>query len=383
MTFTSFLLAASGIFALTHGAPISTSTTRSLAARDSSYSIFGGDGTAQTGWPSQNDWKSFDDLWEINLPVMKSSCSQFGVPNNSDQEISDIKEGVYAAAKNSGLPEEFIFAVLMQESKGCVRAPTTNWGVRNPGLMQDHDGEHTCNEGGVQNPCPKDQIFGMINDGASGTPQGDGLKQTLQQAGNDDTAKWYRAARIYNSGRVHESGNLGGGIATHCYASDIANRLLGWSSAGGSEKCKEGEIGSISTSEGFAGGNNGGNDNNKPTPTQTPVVKQPTQPEATATAVPQPTITVPKPGDATVGNDGEDKPADKPTESNNGESSSAPKAPGASSDCKKWHTVQSGDYCQKIEQAQGVAEGTLVKLNQGLNTNCNNLWLGYQYCVSN
>lgn len=37
----------------------------------------------------------------------------------------------------------------------------------------------------------------------------------------------YRAARIYNSGRVDPSGDLGKGIATHCYASDVANRLTG------------------------------------------------------------------------------------------------------------------------------------------------------------
>ena len=47
----------------------------------------------------------------------------------------------------------------MQESKGCVRAPTTNNGVRNPGLMQSHNGRGTCNEGGnVKNPCPASEV---------------------------------------------------------------------------------------------------------------------------------------------------------------------------------------------------------------------------------
>ena len=39
---------------------------------------------------------------------------------------------------------------------------------------------------------------------------------------------YYRAARLYNSGEIDPSGDLGKGSATHCYASDIANRLVGW-----------------------------------------------------------------------------------------------------------------------------------------------------------
>jgi len=50
----------------------------------------------------------------------------------------------------------------------------------------------------------------------------------MSQAGSDDVSKYYKAARIYNSGSVASSGNLNDGIATHCYASDIANRLTGW-----------------------------------------------------------------------------------------------------------------------------------------------------------
>ena len=56
------------------------------------------------------------------------------------------------AADATGVDHRFILAVIMQESGGCVRAPTTNYGVRNPGLMQDHNGSGTCNENGnVQN----------------------------------------------------------------------------------------------------------------------------------------------------------------------------------------------------------------------------------------
>ncbi len=43
---------------------------------------------------------------------------------------------------------------------------------------------------------------------------------------------FYRAARIYNSGSIDASGDLGAGVATHCYASDVANRLMGWTGNG-------------------------------------------------------------------------------------------------------------------------------------------------------
>lgn len=74
----------------------------------------------------------------------------------------------------------------------------------------------------------------MIKDGVTGTLDvsggGDGLMQTMKQAGCDDVSKYYKAARIYNSGSV--TGNdLSLGVATHCYAADIANRLTGWTSA--------------------------------------------------------------------------------------------------------------------------------------------------------
>lgn len=74
----------------------------------------------------------------------------------------------------------------------------------------------------------------MIKDGVEGTLDisggGDGLVQTIQQAGCDDVSKYYKAARIYNSGSI--TGNdLSLGVATHCYAADVANRLTGWTTA--------------------------------------------------------------------------------------------------------------------------------------------------------
>ena len=90
--------------------------------------------------------------------------------------------------------------------------------------MQDHNGSFTCH--GV-NPCPNEQIVGMIRSGTMGTPAGDGLKQILGRLSAGGAQKIYQAARVYNSGSLPGDGNLSAGGATNSYASDIANRLTG------------------------------------------------------------------------------------------------------------------------------------------------------------
>ena len=66
---------------------------------------------------------------------------------------------------------------------------------------------------------------------------------TTVEGGVDDVSRYYRAARVYNSGSVDGSGDLGRGVATHCYASDVANRLRGWSLGG--HGCGEGGVGGV------------------------------------------------------------------------------------------------------------------------------------------
>ncbi|OAQ67597.1 exo-beta-1,3-glucanase [Pochonia chlamydosporia 170] len=194
---------------------------------------FLGNGDASQGWPEQAKWVDFETMWSSNLAnVIYKSCEGFGQENNSDEESEALKSAIQSVAKSSGVDERFILAVVMQESNGCVRAPTTNYGVTNPGLMQSHNGGHSCYN---VSPCPSTQVVGMIQDGTSGTSDGDGLKQLLSKAGSG-VSQFYKAARMYNSGSIAASGLLQDGIATHCYASDIANRLMGWSS--GVSGCK-------------------------------------------------------------------------------------------------------------------------------------------------
>jgi len=170
----------------------------------------------------------------MNLPLISASCSDFQETDNSATESAELKSAIASVATSSGVDSRFILAIVMQESKGCVRVDTTNNGVVNPGLMQSHDGSGTCNPGGPgapgMIPCPSSQITQMIKDGTEGTAAGDGLKQVLEQAtGSVMSQKYYQAATIYNSGNL--PANLDDNTATPCYASDIANRLTGWTTA--------------------------------------------------------------------------------------------------------------------------------------------------------
>ncbi|QUC21018.1 uncharacterized protein UV8b_05259 [Ustilaginoidea virens] len=208
------------------GSGSGSGSTAGSTAGKAYIKTFLGTGAPSQGWPEQSQWVDFESMWSANLAnVISKACSSFGQPNNSDQESADLKKAILSVAKSSNIDARFILAVVTQESGGCVRAPTTNYGVRNPGLMQSHDGAHSCYN---VNPCPSAQILGMVQDGSAGTSSGDGLQQILAKAGSG-VAQYYKASRVYNSGSVAASGLLQDGIATHCYASDIANRLIGWS----------------------------------------------------------------------------------------------------------------------------------------------------------
>jgi hypothetical protein len=102
-------------------------------------------------------------MWKNNQAILGESCSQFGQQNNSPQEINNLQLAIQQVAQETKVDNRFILSIILQESKGCVRAPTTNYGVNNPGLMQDHDGAATCF--GVS-PCPAATIYQMVRDGS-------------------------------------------------------------------------------------------------------------------------------------------------------------------------------------------------------------------------
>lgn len=198
------------------------------------YKFYTGNGSPSEGWPTRSDWIDFEGMWAANEPTISISCTEFSETNNSPQENAELKSAIQSVGQSAGIDPRFILAVVMQESKGCVRVDTTDNGVVNPGLMQSHDGSGTCNPGGPGAPgtipCPDKEITQMIEDGTMGTSSGDGLKQCLTQTnGATLSQQYYQAATIYNSGNL--PANLDDNTATACYASDIANRLTGWTTA--------------------------------------------------------------------------------------------------------------------------------------------------------
>ncbi|KAL9030062.1 MAG: hypothetical protein Q9196_001775 [Gyalolechia fulgens] len=198
------------------------------------YNLYTGNGSIAAGWPHKADWMSYDRMFTANIPLLSKSCSLYHVSPNNPYEIASIHNATLIIALETNTDPRFILAIIMQESGGCVRVPTSYYSTRNPGLMQSHNGPATCNEDATpQNPCPYVTIEEMIREGTAGAGVGNdamGLVEALRKAegGADDVARYYRAARVYNSGSVDPSGDLGKGVATHCYASDIANRLRGW-----------------------------------------------------------------------------------------------------------------------------------------------------------
>ena len=278
--------------------------------------------------------------------------------------MSSLSSSIHSVAKSSGVDARFILAIVLQESNGCVRVGTTNNGVSNPGLMQSHGGMGSCGNN-KQSPCPGSEILRMIKDGTEGTSSGDGLKQCLAKNGGSGATAYYRAARCYNSGSVASSGDLGQGGSTHCYASDVANRLLGWSS--GPSTCNEATVGSpsadVTTFSSSAS-----------VPASTSKYMYSTLSSLVSTqhfsklAKLEPVIV------STV------KHSSTPYL---GPSSTTRAAtyPYAVSTCLNYATVNPGDYCEKIETAHGISAVQLRDWNPGLDDTCTNLWRGYRYCV--
>ncbi|CAG8098457.1 unnamed protein product [Penicillium salamii] len=411
----SLILAAGSLPTLIAAIPHGAQSHHNLHRRASAaYALMGGNGETSDGWPSMTQWKAFDTLWGLNQILISASC------DNTEQETADIKDSIQSIAKETGVDERFILAIVMQESKGCVRVHSTNNGVQNTGLMQSHAGKGSCNDGTSKtSPCPASTIRLMINDGTAGTDAGDGLKQCYEAQTGEDATKYYRAARTYNSGSVDSSGNLGQGGATHCYASDIANRVGGW--AGDVTDCVESTIGSITKglADALGGGDDSSSESDSSSSSSSSAAAQPTEtaePETSAAPVetaqssstvqpwtPEPAASSAAPTESesvsvapvptqtpkinmaaqasTQTPAWTTKSAPAPTAAATSSDSSAPIYPQAASACQKYVTVASGDFCNKVVEAAEITFSDLRRLNPGLDETCSDLWLGYQYCV--
>ena len=301
---------------------------------------------------------------------MKASCVQFDANNDSEGELSHLASSIQSIATSSGVDARFILAIVLQESNGCVRVGTTDNGVSNPGLMQSHSGTGSCGDN-KQSPCPETEILQMIKDGTEGTSAGDGLKQCLAKNGGSGATAYYKAARCYNSGSVASSGNLGQGGSTHCYVSDVANRLLGWSS--GPSSCSEATVGSLSAaqsaSSSFAIAS-------VVSSASVPTSSSSSPGLSSSISTPNHSDTIPSnPLTATV--------ATYPSSPSWGASAtpSATVYPHALANCLNYATIHPGDYCERVETEYGISAAQLRDWNPGLDEACTNLWCGYEYCV--
>lgn len=104
-------------------------TTRSTLVERiaDAYRSYQGDGSVGAGWPDQNAWGSWDELWDANVPLMRQSCGWNGWGmDNTEEEINGIGSAINQVAGETGVDRRFILAIVVQESKGCARAPTTN-----------------------------------------------------------------------------------------------------------------------------------------------------------------------------------------------------------------------------------------------------------------
>jgi hypothetical protein len=279
------------------------------------------------------------------LYIIKSSCGWNGWgPNNNNTETQTIHDSIKDESQKSGVPKEFILAIMMQESKGCVRAPTSESDAHNPGLMQGA-GSASCNphNGGPIIPCPPSTIAAMIHEGTAG----EGLRTTLKESldfvtknGTTDDSKYYKAARRYNSGSQVTDLNLGVSV-TKCYASDIANRLLAPFSESG---CNDNTVATLTKTEGRTDSQalpqnrvaNGQKENNTPVDDSTNVQQN---------------------SDGGIMDAG---------------------VTGAVDGCKKYYTPTQGNSCE----AAGVDFAKLRQLNSKLNGDCSNMWTGYKYCIA-
>ncbi|KAL8669465.1 MAG: hypothetical protein Q9224_007737, partial [Gallowayella concinna] len=95
-------------------------------------SIVGGSGGSNGGggfvaysgpasnYPNPNQWASYSALWAQNSRLMRF--------NSSEQEVEFIHQAIETVSASSGVDVRAILCIIVQESGGNVRIPTTNNG---------------------------------------------------------------------------------------------------------------------------------------------------------------------------------------------------------------------------------------------------------------
>lgn len=192
-------------------------------------------------WPSQDQWIPWPEMWATNENGLGQNCAhapaQPSPLPNSQEETQVVREAIEYYAATASVDPRLIFALVLSESQGCVRAASTTGDVWNPGLMQSYEGPGDCYVNGTQSvPCPRQMIFQMIFDGVQGAGVDTVVKMILQRQLSGSPKAYYEAIRLYNSGpnfvippdlssNIDATGLQSG---TANYVSKAVNLLLGW-----------------------------------------------------------------------------------------------------------------------------------------------------------
>lgn len=153
-------------------------------------------------YPPSREWLSWDVLWDITREQVLSS-------NGGDTYIQHyVGEGILQVAAESDVDSRLILAIVIQETKGkiggkCEKATPCETIQRERGIGK-----------GL-----RDSILGWLRGGIEGYEDRPGLKELLRSESSSLRA-------ISNDHHDHDS--AGSLEAETRYASDVANRLLGW-----------------------------------------------------------------------------------------------------------------------------------------------------------
>ncbi|KAF2814726.1 uncharacterized protein BDZ99DRAFT_408085 [Mytilinidion resinicola] len=193
-------------------------------ASEKTASFYNCKGPQISDFPSFDEWISFNDMWQINEPILKLSNPDH--PNL----IPTIREKIELVSTSTQVDARLILAIIMEESTGNLNVPCTLGSMTNCGLMQAAGGSVSFNP-----KDPENSIEQMIRDGVRGVGEVPGLAGYLNGISwiqNAEFGNPYLAAHLYNAGSATGGGNLGviegGNKKSKVYASDISSRLTGW-----------------------------------------------------------------------------------------------------------------------------------------------------------
>ncbi|KAL1611956.1 hypothetical protein SLS60_000179 [Paraconiothyrium brasiliense] len=187
-------------------------------------SVYSCVGPKAKDFPGKEGWLTFDQLWEINEPVIKTA-------NGGDEYIDDLQAAIKEVASDSKVDARLILAIIQQESSGNVSIHCTEDTAC--GLMQ-HRGSTRFDPS-----SPRTSIKAMIEDGIYGTSSVPGFLSYFNcDASSPSELTWvntqlingnpYAAAHVYNTGHIDNEDLSTDSGKSNYYAHDILSRLQGW-----------------------------------------------------------------------------------------------------------------------------------------------------------